>query len=92
MSFAKTVREIVENHPVTDPRGALIAIEKALEEHKARKAATPPKPEVIFSLEITSDDVGSGCVHVKHPGFPEAKALALIAASELRRFVACEGK
>ena len=92
MSFAKTVREIVENHPVTDPRGALIAIEKALEEHKARKAAAKPKPEVIFSLEITSNDAGNARVLVGHPGFPEAKALALIAASELRRFVACEGK
>lgn len=92
MSFAKTVRDIIENHPVTDPRGALRAIEKALEERKARKAATPPKPEVIFSLEIISDDSGSGRVLIGHPSFPEAKALALIAASELRRFVACEGK
>lgn len=88
MSFAKTVREIVENHPVTDPRGALLAIEKALEDRKARKAATPSKPEVIFSVELNTD----GQINVGHPGFPEAGVLASVAINGLRNFVACEGK
>lgn len=88
MSFAKTVRDIIENHPVTDPRGALHAIEKALEERKARKAATPAKPEVVFSVELNTD----GQINVGHPGFPEAGVLAGVAIGCLRDFIACEGK
>ena len=95
MPFAKTVRSILKEHPVTDPRGALIAIEKALAERdEARKKRDEARkkrdeePAVLFRLELTA---GREC-RIHHPGFPEAGVLSAIAGLELCRFVNEQGQ
>jgi len=88
MSFAKTVRSILTEHPVTDPRGALIAIEKALVERDEARKKRDVEPAVLFSLELTAD---REC-RIHHPGFPEAGILAAIAGIELKHFVVNQGE
>lgn len=87
MPAVKQIKRVLKDHDVRDPRGALIAIEKLLAEHKARKADSLKADGVkCLNLQVFVTDNPSDpeslrfTVRVTHPSDPEKTLRAARAA------------